>query len=79
MSNARTAPEQNKGLVLEAFEVLFNQRDYAAAEQYWSSALALAAKTTSILQAQVGTWKPHREQFLSSFKSWVCPDSSDSE
>lgn len=33
---ARTSPEQNKALVLEAFEALFNKRDYAAAERYWS-------------------------------------------
>jgi predicted SnoaL-like aldol condensation-catalyzing enzyme len=28
--------EKNKALVLEAFETLFNKRDYAAAERYWS-------------------------------------------
>jgi predicted SnoaL-like aldol condensation-catalyzing enzyme len=33
---ARTSPEQNKALVLEAFEALFNKRDYAAVEDYWS-------------------------------------------
>ena len=33
---ARTSPEQNKALVLEAFDALFNKRDYAAAERYWS-------------------------------------------
>jgi predicted SnoaL-like aldol condensation-catalyzing enzyme len=27
---------QNKALVLEAFDTLFNKRDYAAAERYWS-------------------------------------------
>jgi predicted SnoaL-like aldol condensation-catalyzing enzyme len=32
----KTIPEQNKALVLEAFDTLFNQRDYAAAEQFWS-------------------------------------------
>ena len=31
-----TTPEQNKALVLEAFDALFNKRDYAAAEPYWS-------------------------------------------
>jgi predicted SnoaL-like aldol condensation-catalyzing enzyme len=31
-----TIPEQNKALVLEAFDTLFNQRDYAAAERRWS-------------------------------------------
>jgi predicted SnoaL-like aldol condensation-catalyzing enzyme len=28
--------EKNKALVLEAFETLFNKRDYATAERYWS-------------------------------------------
>ena len=31
-----TSPEQNKALVLEAFNALFNKRDYAAAERFWS-------------------------------------------
>jgi predicted SnoaL-like aldol condensation-catalyzing enzyme len=29
--------EQNKRIVLEAFDTLFNKRDYAAAEKFWSS------------------------------------------
>ncbi len=28
--------EKNKASVLEAFETLFNKRDYAAAERFWS-------------------------------------------
>jgi predicted SnoaL-like aldol condensation-catalyzing enzyme len=28
--------EKNKALVLEAFDTLFNRRDYAAAERFWS-------------------------------------------
>jgi predicted SnoaL-like aldol condensation-catalyzing enzyme len=32
----QTIEETNKALVLEAFDVLFNKRDYAAAERYWS-------------------------------------------
>jgi predicted SnoaL-like aldol condensation-catalyzing enzyme len=31
-----TLAEQNKATVLEAFEVLFNKRDYVAAEKFWS-------------------------------------------
>ena len=27
---------KNKALVLEAFDTLFNKRDYAAAERFWS-------------------------------------------
>jgi predicted SnoaL-like aldol condensation-catalyzing enzyme len=33
---SNTMPEQNKALVLKAFDTLFNQRDYVAAEQFWS-------------------------------------------
>jgi predicted SnoaL-like aldol condensation-catalyzing enzyme len=32
----KTTPEQNKALVLEAFDTLFNKHDYAAAERLWS-------------------------------------------
>ncbi len=32
----RTKQEKNKALVLEAFDTLFNKRDYVAAERYWS-------------------------------------------
>jgi predicted SnoaL-like aldol condensation-catalyzing enzyme len=28
--------EENKAIVLEAFDTLFNKRDYAAAERFWS-------------------------------------------
>jgi len=31
-----TKQGKNKALVLEAFDTLFNKRDYAAAEKYWS-------------------------------------------
>ena len=33
----RTTPEQNKAIVLKAFDILFNRRDYAEAEKFWSS------------------------------------------
>ena len=36
MKTAKTTPEQNKALVLEAFETLFNKRDYDAASRFWS-------------------------------------------
>jgi len=32
----KTTEEANKALVLEAFDTLFNKRDYAAAERFWS-------------------------------------------
>jgi predicted SnoaL-like aldol condensation-catalyzing enzyme len=34
MSNS--SPSRNKTIVLEAFETLFNKRDYVAAERFWS-------------------------------------------
>jgi predicted SnoaL-like aldol condensation-catalyzing enzyme len=33
---SKTTPEQNKALVLEAFDTLFNRRDYDGAERFWS-------------------------------------------
>jgi predicted SnoaL-like aldol condensation-catalyzing enzyme len=33
---SRIKQEKNKALVLEAFDTLFNKRDYVAAERYWS-------------------------------------------
>jgi predicted SnoaL-like aldol condensation-catalyzing enzyme len=32
----QTMQERNKALVLDAFDTLFNKRDYEAAERYWS-------------------------------------------
>jgi predicted SnoaL-like aldol condensation-catalyzing enzyme len=33
---SKTVESKNKALVLEAFDTLFNKRDYIAAERYWS-------------------------------------------
>lgn len=33
---SKATEEKNKELVLEAFDTLFNQRDYITAERYWS-------------------------------------------
>ena len=33
---SETVAEKNKALVLEAFDTLFNRRNYAAAEKFWS-------------------------------------------
>ena len=33
---SQTKEEKNKALVLDDFDILFNKRDYAAAEKYWS-------------------------------------------
>jgi predicted SnoaL-like aldol condensation-catalyzing enzyme len=32
----KTTPEQNKALVLQAFDTLFNKRNYKLAEEFWS-------------------------------------------
>ena len=32
----QTIEEKNKAFVVEAFDTLFNKRDYAAAERYWA-------------------------------------------
>ena len=32
----KITPTQNKAFVLEAFDTLFNKRDYAAAQRFWS-------------------------------------------
>jgi predicted SnoaL-like aldol condensation-catalyzing enzyme len=34
---SQTIESKNKALVLEAFDTLFNRRDYIAAERYWSA------------------------------------------
>jgi predicted SnoaL-like aldol condensation-catalyzing enzyme len=36
MITSPTIQEKNKALVLDAFDTLFNKRDYATAEKYWS-------------------------------------------
>src|ERR1700745_2287049 len=35
---SQTKQERNKALVLEAFDTLFNKRDYEEAQRYWSPA-----------------------------------------
>jgi predicted SnoaL-like aldol condensation-catalyzing enzyme len=36
MIDSEVIEAKNKASVLEAFDALFNQRDYAQAERYWS-------------------------------------------
>ena len=36
MTTSADVVERNKKLVLEAFDTLFNRRDYGAAERFWS-------------------------------------------
>ena len=44
----KTAPEQNKALVLKAFDTLFNKRDYDAASRFWSDKYISTARTSSL-------------------------------
>ena len=37
MYMSQSKVEQNKALVLEAFDTLFNKKDYVAAEKFWSN------------------------------------------
>jgi hypothetical protein len=46
---SRTKQEKNKALVLEAFDTLFNKRDYVAAARYWSPPNILLAKAVPAL------------------------------
>jgi len=34
---SESGPQRNKAFVLEAFDTLFNQKDFAVAEKFWSS------------------------------------------
>ena len=45
----RTTSAENKTLVLKAFDTLFNKRDYAAAERYWSPNYIQLALTSSLV------------------------------
>ena len=36
MKMSQSIQARNKALVIEAFDILFNKRDYAVAERYWS-------------------------------------------
>jgi hypothetical protein len=39
---SQTLQEKNKALVLEAFDTLFNKRDYATAERYFAGHVSSA-------------------------------------
>ena len=48
--------EKNKTLVLDAFETLFNKRDYAVAERYWSLKYIQHSAHIPPGQERVSTW-----------------------
>ena len=43
---SQATQEKNKALVLEAFDTLFNRRDYAAAERFWSPGYIQHSRTS---------------------------------
>jgi hypothetical protein len=43
-----SANDKDKRLVLEAFETLFNKRDYVAAERFWSRITSSTARTSNL-------------------------------
>jgi hypothetical protein len=44
--------EKNKALVLRAFDTLFNKRDYATAQQFWSrNTVNIALTSLSVVKA----------------------------
>ena len=53
---SKTTPKQNKALVLEAFDTLFNKRDYEAAKRYWSD--CYIQHSAHIAPGRDGLWSP---------------------
>jgi hypothetical protein len=43
---SQTIQEKNKALLLDAFDTLFNKRDYVAAGKYWSPTISSTARTS---------------------------------
>ncbi len=52
----QTKQEKNKTLVLDAFDTLFNKRDYQAAERYWSP--TYIQHSAHIEPGRAGTGRP---------------------
>jgi len=52
---------KNKALVLEAFDTLFNKRDYAAAEKFWSP--HYMQHSAHIAPGREGLFRSHQEPF----------------
>lgn len=48
--------DQNKRIVLEAFDTLFNKRDYAAAEKFWSRITSSTVLTFRPAAKDCSTW-----------------------
>jgi predicted SnoaL-like aldol condensation-catalyzing enzyme len=51
---ADTTPEQNKSIVLKAFDTLFNKRDYEAARQFWSDTFIQHSAHVTVVRCHHG-------------------------
>ena len=55
------AEQRNKALVLEAFNALFNKRDYASAQRFWSPTTFSIARTSNrVARVFSNLSKPYR-------------------
>jgi hypothetical protein len=45
---SQTTQERNKAFVLQAFDTLFNKRNYEAAERYWSPTIFSIARISPL-------------------------------
>ena len=60
--SAQQPDERNGALVLEAFDTLFNKRDYAAAQQFWSpNYIQHSAHIEPVETASSSLSRPHRQ------------------
>jgi len=53
---SQTKEVRNKALALEAFDTLFNKRDYAAAERFWSPRYIQQAPTSPRAGRGCSSW-----------------------
>ena len=58
----KTTPEQNKTLVLQAFDTLFNKRDYKAAERYGHRTTFNTARTSRLGATACSIWSGARHR-----------------
>jgi predicted SnoaL-like aldol condensation-catalyzing enzyme len=56
---SQSLQERNKAIVIEAFETLFNKRDYVAAEKFWAADYIQHA--SHLAQGREGLFKVARE------------------
>jgi predicted SnoaL-like aldol condensation-catalyzing enzyme len=61
----KTTAEQNKRLVLKAFDTLFNERDYAAADRFWSPHYIVADGDFVMVHGRFSGFQP---------VSWIAAD-----